>query len=52
MVLYNLLLAHPEEFEPPTLGLEMRGFVITNSSELSRFVTLQSSFYKMSRKIV
>jgi len=35
------LLARPRGFEPPTLGLEMRGFVVTNSSELSRFVTLQ-----------
>ena len=31
----------PRGFEPLTLGLEMRGFVVTNSSELSRFVTLQ-----------
>ena len=35
------LLARPGGFEPPTLGLEMRGFVVTNSTELSRFVTLQ-----------
>jgi len=35
------LLARPTGFEPVTLGLEMRGFVVTNSSELSRFVTLQ-----------
>ena len=35
------LLARPRGFEPLTLGLEMRGFVVTNSSELSRFVTLQ-----------
>ena len=28
-------------FEPLTLGLEMRGFVVTNSIELSRFVILQ-----------
>ena len=34
------LLARPGGFEPPTLGLEMRGFVITSSSELSRFVIL------------
>jgi len=40
MVLYNLLLAHPEEFEPPTLGLEMRGIVVTNYNELQRFVYL------------
>jgi len=35
------LLARPRGFEPLTLGLEMRGFVITNFTELSRFVTLQ-----------
>jgi len=35
------LLTRPTGFEPVTLGLEMRGFVITNSTELSRFVTLQ-----------
>ena len=35
------LLARPRGFEPVTLGLEMRGFVVTNSSELSRFVILQ-----------
>jgi len=35
------LLARPRGFEHLTLGLEMRGFVITNSTELSRFVTLQ-----------
>jgi len=35
------LLARPTGFEPVTLGLEMRGFVITNSTELSRFVILQ-----------
>jgi len=35
------LLARPRGFEPLTLGLEMRGLVITNSTELSRFVTLQ-----------
>ena len=28
-------------FEPLTLGLEMRGFVVTNCIELSRFVILQ-----------
>jgi len=33
-------LARPREFEPLTLGLEMRGFVVTNYIELSRFVTL------------
>jgi len=38
---YALELARPRGFEPLTLGLEMRGFVITNSTELSRFVTLQ-----------
>jgi len=35
------LLARPRGFEPLPLGLEMRGFMITNSTELSRFVTLQ-----------
>jgi len=35
------LLARPRGFELVTLGLEMRGFVVTYSSELSRFVTLQ-----------
>jgi hypothetical protein len=35
------LLARPTGFELLTLGLEMRGFVVTNSSELSRFVILQ-----------
>jgi len=35
------LFARPTGFEPVTLGLEMRGFVVTNSTELSRFVTLQ-----------
>jgi len=35
------LLARPRGFEPLTLGLEMRGFVVTNCIELSRFVTLQ-----------
>ena len=35
------LLARPRGFEPLTLGLEMRGFVVTNSTELARFVTLQ-----------
>jgi len=34
------LLARPTGFEPVTLGLEMRGFVVTNSTELSRFVIL------------
>jgi len=40
----NLLLtylARPRGCEPLTLGLEMRGFVVTNSTELSRFVILQ-----------
>jgi len=36
-----ILLARPTRFELVTLGLEMRGFVVTNSTELSRFVTLQ-----------
>jgi len=35
------LLARPTRFELVTLGLEMRGIVVTNSTELSRFVTLQ-----------
>jgi len=35
------LLARPTGFEPLTLGLEIRGFVVTNSTELSRFVILQ-----------
>jgi len=35
------LLARPRGFEPLTLGLEMREFVITNCIELSRFVILQ-----------
>ena len=35
------LLVLPRGFEPLTLGLEMREFVVTNSTELSRFVTLQ-----------
>ena len=35
------LLVHPRGFKPLTFGLEMRGFVVTNSTELSRFVTLQ-----------
>jgi len=34
-------IAAPKGFEPLTLGLEMRGFVDTNSTELSRFVYLQ-----------
>jgi len=45
------LLARPRGFEPLTPGLEMRGFVVTNSTELSRFVTLQYLFYKMSTKM-
>ena len=35
------LLVRPRGFEPLTLGLEMRGFVVTNCIELSRFVILQ-----------
>jgi len=35
------LLARPRGFEPLTLGLEMRGFVVTNCIELYRFVILQ-----------
>jgi len=34
------LLARPTGFEPLTLGLEMRGLVIANFSELHRFVNL------------
>jgi len=34
------LLARPRGFEPLTLGLEMRGFVLTNCIELYRFVHL------------
>ena len=41
------LLARPRGFEPVTLGLEMRGFVVTNSSELYRFVILQYLFYNV-----
>jgi len=36
-----LELARLRELEPLTLGLEMRGFVVTNSTDLSRFVILQ-----------
>jgi len=35
------LLARPRGFEPLTLGLEMRGFMVTNCIELYRFVCLQ-----------
>jgi len=35
------LLARPTRFELVTLGLEMQGIEVTNSSELSRFVILQ-----------
>jgi len=35
------IIGAPTGFEPVTLGLEMRGFVVTNSSELYRFVILQ-----------
>ena len=38
------LLARPRGFEPLTLGLEMRGFVVTNCIELSRFVILQRAY--------
>ena len=34
-------MAYPRGFEPLTLGLEMRGFVVTNYIELYRFVCLQ-----------
>jgi len=33
-------MARPGGFEPPTLGLEMRGIVVTNYNELHRFVNL------------
>jgi len=45
------LLARPTGFEPVTLDLEMRGFVVTNSSELYRFVILQYLFYNVSTKM-
>ena len=45
------LLARPRGFEPLTLGLEMRGFVVTNCIELSRFVILQYLFYNVSTKM-
>jgi len=45
------LLARPRGFEPLTLGLEMRGIEVTNSTELSRFVILQCLFYKVSTKM-
>jgi len=35
------LLARPREFEPLTLGLEMRGIGYTNDLVLHRFVILQ-----------
>jgi len=38
---YQRFFARPRGFEPLTLGLEMRGFVVTNCIELYRFVTLQ-----------
>jgi len=34
-------LARPRGFEPLTLGLELRGSMVTNSTELSRFVISQ-----------
>jgi len=37
-------MARPRGFEPLTLSLEMRGFVVTNSTELSRFVILQDVY--------
>jgi len=46
-----LELARPTGFEPMTLGLEMRGFVVTNSSELYSFVILQYLFYNVSMKM-
>jgi len=41
----------PYRFEPVTLGLEMRGFVVTNCIELYRFVILQYLFYNVSTKM-
>jgi len=46
----KVLLARPRGFESLTLGLEMRGFMITNSSELYRFVILQYLFYNVPTK--
>ena len=46
-----LELASPTGFEPVTLGLEMRGFVVTNCIELYRFVILQQLFYDVSMKM-
>jgi len=48
---YVLELARPRGFEPLTLGLEMRGFVVTSCIELSRFVILQYLFYNVSTKM-
>jgi len=44
-------LARPRGFEPLTLGLEMRGFVVTNCIELYRFVILQYLFYYLSTEM-
>ena len=38
------LLARPRGLEPLTLGLEMRGFVVTNYIELYRLVILQGVY--------
>jgi len=45
------LLARLTGFEPVTLGLEMRGFVVTNCIELYRFIILQYLFYNVSTKM-
>jgi len=45
------LLARPRGFEPLTLGLEIRGIEVTNSTELSRFVILQYLFYNVSTEM-
>ena len=45
------LLARPREFEPLTLGLEMRWIGYTNDLVLHRFVILQYLFYSMSTKM-
>ena len=44
------LLARPTGFEPVTLGLEIRGFVVTNCIELYRFVDLLKLFYNCASK--
>ena len=44
-------LVRPTGFEPLTFGLEVRGFVVTNYTELYRFVILQYLFYKVPTKM-